>query len=291
MVDSIRELGVDVGLLVSSDWLAEHLDAPNLRIVDIRGHVLPANVPPPHYFNHYDDYLKLHIPGAVFVDWVNEITDPDDPRHAQIGKPERFAEVMSRIGVDENTLVVAYDDARGMFAARLWWALNYYGHTKVAVLNGGWEKWIAEYRPLSTEIPVITPKTFMPKTTDELRRTGDQVLAALSSEQQLIDVRTLEEFRGDYARASRKGHIPGAVNLPRLDLTNADSTMLDPQALREKFATVGVSENSQNVVFYCNGGVSASYGYLALRAAGLINGSVYDGSWKDWGNDESKPIE
>src|SRR5438132_10215543 len=108
-------------LLVSTAWLQEHLADPDLRIVDIRGHVIPASEPLPHYFNHYQDYQKSHIPGAVFVDWVHEITDPDDPRHAKIARPERYATVMSRIGIGPETFVVAYDDANGMFAARLWW--------------------------------------------------------------------------------------------------------------------------------------------------------------------------
>src|SRR5215213_4402399 len=125
-------------VIVSTEWLHEHLNDQNLRIIDIRGHVLPASQPMPHYFNHEDDYRKSHIPGAVFVDWVNEITDPADPRHAQIAPPERYAEAMSRHGIGDGTLVVAYDDAAGMFAARLWWSLSYYGHTNVVVLDGGW---------------------------------------------------------------------------------------------------------------------------------------------------------
>src|SRR5690242_9026350 len=113
-------------VLVSTEWLQAHLNDANLRIVDIRGHVLPASQPTPHYFNHAEDYVKSHIPGAVFIDWVKEITDPNDPRHAQIAQPERYSEAMRRAGIGDETFVVAYDDAAGMFAARLWWSLNYY---------------------------------------------------------------------------------------------------------------------------------------------------------------------
>src|SRR5689334_24021414 len=147
--------------LVSTEWLHEHLNDPTLRIVDIRGHVLPANQPLPHYFNHKSDYDKSHIPGAVFVDWVHEITDPDDPRHAKIAKPDRYVAVMQRLGIGPATLVVAYDDASGMFAARLWWSLNYYGHENVVVLDGGWNKWLAEGRPTTAELPSITPSQFV----------------------------------------------------------------------------------------------------------------------------------
>ncbi len=277
-------------LLVGTTWLQEHLNDANLRIVDIRGHVLPASQPLPHYFNHETDYTKSHIPGAVFVDWVNEITDPGDPRHAQIAQPERYTKVMERIGVGDDTLVVAYDDAKGMFAARLWWSLNYYGHPNVAVLDGGWDKWIAEGRPTTAEIPTITPSHFTPKLDANVFRSGAQVLAHMNGDQQLIDTRTPEEFAGKSSRAKRGGHIPGAFNLPRALLVAPDGTMLNQAALKRRFANAGISENSSDVVFYCNGGVSASFGLLALRAAGFEGGSVYDGSWKDWGNDEQKPI-
>mgnify|MGYP001227008600 FL=1 len=276
-------------LLVTTDWLAAHLD--RVRVVDIRGHVLPATEPLPHYFNHRDDYLKAHLPGAAFIDWVQEITDPTDPRHAKIAHPERYAEAMRRIGVNDDTFVVAYDDAGSMFSARLWWSLNFYGHSQVAVLDGGWQKWIAEGRPTTDEIPTFPAGNFTARPNPTIFRSGDQVLTALPSEQQLIDVRTPAEFRGAASRAKRGGHIPGAINLPRNLLLDASGVLLPPARLREQFAAAGVTADSSDVVFYCNGGVSASFGLLALRVAGLAHGSVYDGSWKDWGNDDSKPVE
>ncbi|MBZ0287408.1 MAG: sulfurtransferase [Anaerolineae bacterium] len=278
-------------LLVTTDWLAQHLSDPNMRIVDIRGHVLPANQPTPHYFNHHDDYLKSHIPGAVFVDWVQEITDPGDLRHAQIAKPERYAAVMSRIGIDGDTLVVAYDDAGGMFAARLWWSLNYYGHTQVVVLDGGWQKWIGEGRPVTAEIPIVAAKMFVARPNPAIYRNAEQVLNALNSPTKLLDVRSAAEFAGDASRAKRKGHIPGAVHRSRQDLLQADGTMLPPDQLRAKFAELGITASTPEVIVYCNGGVSASFGLLALRAAGFMQGAVYDGSWKDWGNTDDFPIE
>jgi len=278
--------------LVSTAWLAEHLSAPNLRVVDIRGHVLPATEPPPHYFNHYADYLISHIPNAVFIDWVHEITDPADPRHAQIAPPERFAAAMQRAGIGDQTFVVAYDDAGGMFAARLWWALNYYGHSQVAVLDGGWQRWIAETRPVSAELPHVAPTVFTARPDPNWYRDGARVLAALHAQARLVDMRSPEEFRGEASRAARKGHIPRAVNQPRRDLLAEDGTLLPPEALREKFAALGITDESNEVIFYCNAGVSASFGLLALRAAGIqAPAAVYDGSWKDWGNDPEKPIE
>ncbi len=281
-------------LLVTTGWLAAHLADTDLRIVDIRGHVLPATEPPPHYFNHYDDYTQAHIPGAVFVDWVHEITDPQSLLHARIAPPERFAGVMQRCGVDENTFVVAYDDANGMFAARLWWALNYYGHSAVAVLDGGWQKWLAEGHPTTAAQPQIASTVFTPRSNPAWIRTGDQIAAGLqasgSGAAQLVDVRTPGEFAGQASRAKRAGHIPGAVNLPRSELLALDGTLLPPDQLRALFAERGIVAGE--IVTYCNAGVSASYGLLALKAAGLGDqAAMYDGSWKDWGNDDSKPIE
>ena len=103
--------------LVTTWWLAEHLTDDNLRVIDIRGHVLPASEPPPHYFNHYDDYEISHIPGAVFIDWITDIVEPDSPTY-DIANPERYADLMSKSGIGDDTMVVVYDDANGMFAAR-----------------------------------------------------------------------------------------------------------------------------------------------------------------------------
>jgi thiosulfate/3-mercaptopyruvate sulfurtransferase len=278
-------------LLVTTQWLEDHLSDADLRIVDIRGHVIPPTEPLPHYFNHRADYLRAHIPGAVFVDWVHEITDPDDPRHTRIARPERFAASMSRLGIGPDTVVVAYDDAQSMFAARLWWALNYYGHRGVAVLDGGWNKWMAEGRPVTAEATYVKPTQFVPRADPTWIRSGDQVLEALDTGARLVDVRSADEFNGKTSRARRKGHIPGAVNRPRPDLVAADSTVLPPDELRRKFAEVGVTGEEPEVVFYCSAGVSASFGLLAAKRAGFNNGAVYDGSWKDWGNDDSKPIE
>jgi thiosulfate/3-mercaptopyruvate sulfurtransferase len=255
--------------------------------------VAPPTDPLPHYFNHRADYDLSHIPGAAFVDWVREITDPDDPHHAQIAKPDRYAAAMSRAGIAENSFVVAYDDAQGMFAARLWWSLNYYGHTQVAVLDGGWQKWLAEGRPVTSAASAIPPTPFVARPRPEWKRTAAQVLhnlpAFAEGQKLLLDARSPAEFGGQASRAKRAGHIPGASNLPRTALNNPDGTLLPADQLRAKFEALGVREDSE-VVTYCNGGVSASYALLALRIAGFGNSANYDGSWKEWGNDETKPM-
>jgi thiosulfate/3-mercaptopyruvate sulfurtransferase len=275
--------------LVATSWLAEHLHDARLRLIDIRGHVAPPTDPLPHYYNHRDDYRQSHIPGAAFVDWVHEITDPADPRHARIAPPARFAEAMQRAGISNDSFVVAYDDAGGLFAARLWWALNYYGHTHVAVLDGGWPKWVSEGRPVASEITQPPPATFAPRPQADWIRSADDV-AARSEQTTLLDLRSPAEFTGQASRANRAGHIPGALNWPRNTLNAPDGTLLPAAELRRRLAELGVGEDDQPVITYCNAGVSASMGLLALRVAGFRNSANYDGSWKDWGNDERRPI-
>ncbi|MDZ4771337.1 MAG: sulfurtransferase [Chloroflexota bacterium] len=275
---------------VTTAWLAEHLHDPDVRVIDIRGRVLPPSEPKPHYASHHDDYLKAHIPGAVFVNWNFDLTDPADGRRGRLAPPHVYQALMRRLGVNDGTHIVAYDDAGGMFAARLWWSLSYYGHARAAILAGGWNPWVAEGRPTDALMPSYPDGDLTVRTNDAIHRAADQVAA---HDGILIDVRTPGEFAGTSSRAARGGHIPGAINLPRSALLGTDSEMLPPDALRLKFADAGIDIGNpdQNIVFYCNGGVSASFGLLALRTAGFEGGAVYDGSWKEWGNDPERPIE
>ncbi|MGQ9481475.1 MAG: sulfurtransferase, partial [Chloroflexus sp.] len=141
------------GPLVETDWLAAHLGHPKLRIVDMRGTVLPPSVPKPHYFARHDDYAAGHIPGAVYIDWTRDIVDLDDPTPVQVAPPAKIAEELGKRGIGDDCVVVAYDDWYSMFAGRLMWVLRYYGFEQVRVLNGGMVKWVAEGRPLTTEVP------------------------------------------------------------------------------------------------------------------------------------------
>jgi thiosulfate/3-mercaptopyruvate sulfurtransferase len=276
-------------LLVSTDWLEEHLSESDLRIVDIRGHVITPNDATTQNRSHYPAYLQSHIPGAVFIDWIEHLCD--DPNHLRVAEPQAFARLMSDIGVDESTLVVAYDDTNGRLAARLWWALHYYGHTKAAILDGGWNKWHAEDRATSTKAPQIGARKFTPRVNEALRRQGDEVLHMLNSARIILDMRSPEEFSGEATLARLAGHIPGAVNLPITALIREDGTLHSPDELRQRFAQVDINGAEEEVVAYSNVGVDSSLGVFALRVAGFEHGSNYDTSWQEWGNDEQKPIE
>ena len=206
--------------LVSTDWLQDHLEDPDLRVVDIRGYVttrpLEPGVEEATYRGAEDEYLAGHIPGAVFVDWTSDIVDPDDPVPAQIAPAARFAEAMSTRGIGDATRVVAVDHMGGQFATRLWWALTYYGHDAVSVLDGGWNRWVEEERPVETGPVSVPPAVFHAKPRAEMRATAADVLAWLGqADLQLLDARDAGQFTGARRRGPRGGHIPGAVNLPR----------------------------------------------------------------------------
>jgi thiosulfate/3-mercaptopyruvate sulfurtransferase len=283
------------GPLVSTEWLAAHIDHPQLRVVDMRGKVLPPTEPKPHYFARREDYLAGHIPGAVYIDWTKDIVDLDDPVLVQVAPPEKIARVLGALGIGDDTVVVAYDDWYSMYAGRLLWVLRYYGFERARILNGGLLRWLADGRPLSAELPAYPPATFTPRPQPHLRRDADQVLAALGGDTLLIDARGPKEYRGEESRAARGGHIPGAVNVFYQTLVSGDDhTYASPEELRARFAAAGVELDSlgeREVVAYCNGGVSATPAALAFEIATGKRAALYDGSWNEWGNDESKPLE
>jgi thiosulfate/3-mercaptopyruvate sulfurtransferase len=283
------------GPLVSVEWLVAHQQLPNLRIVDVRGKVLPPTEPKPHYFARPEDYAAGHIPGAVYIDWTTDIVDLDDPVMVQVAPPAKIAQVLGERGIGDDSIVVIYDDAFSMFAGRLLWVLRYYGFEQARILNGGIVKWLADGHPLSSEPPTYPFATFTPRPDPTLRKTADQVLAALGSDTLLIDARSAKEYRGEESRAARGGHIPGAVNVFYRDLvTGTDQTYAAPEELAERFRAAGIdlaALDQREVVAYCNGGVSATPTALALEIASGKRVAIYDGSWNEWGNDTSKPLE
>src|SRR5215217_3007716 len=177
--------------LTTTGWLAEHLNGPDVRVVDIRGYVKKTDLgggrQRAEYVGAREEYDEAHIPKAAYVDWTRDITDPDDPVPAQVAPPERFAEVMGSLGIGDDTHVVVYDHAGGQFATRLWWALTYYSHDAVSILDGGWAKWTAEGRPTTTRVPEPGPSVFTPEPRADWRREAEDLLAAGGDDALVLD--------------------------------------------------------------------------------------------------------
>lgn len=283
--------------LVETSWLRDHLDDPRIRIVDMRGYVRSVErdgVQLAEYVGAREEYEQGHIPGAVYIDWSRDIVDPDDPVEAQVAPPERFAAMLGALGIGDQHLVVAYDaHPASQFATRLWWALRYYGHEAVAVLNGGLPKWRREGLPLSTDVPSYPAETFTPRIQAELRATAGDVLALLGEPGvALVDAREGAQYTGKTVRVhGRAGHIPGAINVPREEVIDpATGTFRGNEELARLFSKAHIAP-TERIVAYCNGGVAATTVLFSLAMLGYPHLTNYDGSWNEWGSREDLPVE
>jgi len=284
------------GELVTVDWLAEHLHDPNLRVVDIRGYVRSENLgggrQKATYSGAVEEYNAGHIPGSVYVDWTKDIVDPGGSVKAQIAPPEIFKTAMEERGVGDDTVVVVVDHKDGHIAARMWWALRYYGHVDVAVLEGGFAAWEAASKPVTTDATHVEGDVvFTPVVQPGLRSEVDDVLDQMQSEsRQIVDARDAATYHGETQRGSRGGHIPGALNLSAKSLMDEQGAWKSPAEIRELAMQAGIDPD-QPVTAYCNGGVTATQLMLGLQRAGMTDLSNYDGSWNEWGEREDLPVE
>ena len=280
--------------LVSTEWLADHLNDPRLRVLDIRGYVSTRPVEPgveeATYRGAPEEFEAGHIPGAAFVDWTVDIVDPDDPVPAQLAQPERFARAMGERGVGDETHVVAVDHMGGQFATRLWWVLRTYGHEAVSVLDGGFHRWVEEGRPVETGWPQLPSRTFTPKPQEQMWVTASELLAMVGGKAQILDARDEAQFTGAKRRGPRGGHVPGAINLPRELFFAEGGGFLPPEQVRERLAATGLDPN-RPIVTYCNGGVAATVLAFQLHRLGYKDLAVYDGSWNEWGPRLDLPVE
>ncbi len=276
-------LGTTVGgyanpqLLIETEELAKLVDEPALRIVDLR-------TP--------EEYAEGHIPGAVHLRWQAL----DDLKANQEGLPIPKAlaeELFSGVGIGDTTRVVAYDGPKTPFGAtRLFFVLEFFGHDKVRVLNGGFKKWAQEGRPASTEAPAPAKAAFVARPRPELLATSQEVRARLGDPKVcLLDARSAKEYTGEDLRAMRGGRIPGAVNVDYLNtMRSEDQTFKSVEELRKLFESAGVTPDRETIT-YCHTGARAAHDYFVLRLLGYQKLKNYDGSWAEWGNSEALPIE
>ena len=264
-------------LLVDTSWLAQHLADSNIRIVDLR----PRG------------YGEGHIPEAVWLD-NNWIRNPKAPP-TFLPSPEEFAALMSKLGISNNTRVIAYDERGGIYAARLWWILNHYGHSNVALLDGGWVKWTAEKRPSTATAPALTAAAFTVKPGSVKVATADQVKAAINSrETKLVDARTQGEIDGkDLRNIKRGGFIESSVPVYWEDtLDPATRAFKSAAEISRLYRDKGITSND-NVIVYCQVGMRAAHDLFTLALIGhdLDKLSNYYGAWEEWGNRDDTPIK
>ena len=277
----------DPQLLVSTEWLAGRLDAPDIRIIDASWHMPDAGR------DARAEYEAAHIPGAVFFD-IDEIADTGSALPHMAPPVEKFVSRMRGLGVGDGHRVVIYDTAGLFSAARVWWLFRLFGKTDVAVLDGGLPKWRAEGRPVEDGQPILRERHFTARRNAALVRDVTQVAAAAKvGKAQIVDARAAGRYRGEEAEPRpglRAGHIPGARNVPYRALLNPDGTMKQPDEIRAVFEAAGV-DVTQPVITSCGSGVTAAILNLALERLGSRRHSLYDGSWSEWGTFPDLDIE
>jgi thiosulfate/3-mercaptopyruvate sulfurtransferase len=270
-------------VLVDTQWVEQHLDDESVRVVEVDEN--PAL------------YAEAHIPGAVGFDWM---ADLQDPVRRDFLTPERFGELFGSRGIGDEHTVVLYGDRNNWFAAYTYWYLRYYGRDRVLLMNGPREKWIAEGRPTTADVPALPATKFTARPGDEsIRARRHEVIAALDRDVRLVDVRSPQEYSGELIAmagyeqegAQRGGHIPGAASVPWAQAVTEDGSFKSADDLRELYTGKGVL-NGDPIIAYCRIGERSAHTWFVLHELlGHDDVKNYDGSWTEWGNLVNVPIE
>lgn len=276
--------------LVSAEWLAAHLDDPDLVVVDCRITMTEQGPAPAH-----GAYSAAHVPGAVFADFINDLSDTTRPIGFAVPTPEAFCETMGRLGVGDNTRVVLYDDRMelpgmtfsSIWAARVWWMLRWVGFDRAALLDGGLGAWSDGGHPPSSAAEVATAATLTPQTRPQLIVDQDEVRAALKNPDiAVVDTLPPTSYDGSSSTYARPGHITGAINLPVLDLYEPDGRFLPDDEIARRHAAV----DGRRTITYCDGGIAASATAFALTRIGHRDVAVYTASLQEWAVDPDNPM-
>ena len=276
-----------VNPLVSTEWLAKELGAPDLRVLDGTWHMPQLKRDP------RAEFAQAHIPGAGFFD-IDAVADHSTSLPHMLPDAAAFAAAVGALGIGSGDRVVVYDVRGVISAARVWWTFRAFGHDAVAVLDGGFRKWRAEGRPVESGIPALAARTFKATPRPELVRDLAAMRANVTTRAaQVLDARSAGRFAGtepEPRAGLRGGHIPGSLNLPYETLYREDGTLKAPGELTAALRGAGV-DLDRPVVTTCGSGVTASVLALALYLAGRRDVAVYDGSWSEWGGRPDTPVE
>jgi len=274
-------------MLVSPQTLAQHLNDPSWVIFDCR-HDLAD------FAKGARLYREGHLPSAHFAPVETALSGAKtgaNGRHP-LPAPQTFADFLGRHGVSETSTVVAYDDVGGMYAARLWWMAKWIGLKQLAVVDGGWPKWVADGRPVSTEVPAPKPVALRARVVPEMFWTVEEVQRRLKDPNAaLVDARAAERYRGEVEPIDRvAGRIPGALNRFYKQNLNPDLTLRPAAELRREFESLLGSRRPENVGHQCGSGITACANLLAMEHAGLAGSKLYPGSWSEWIADPARPV-
>ncbi|HEX4057086.1 MAG TPA: sulfurtransferase [Galbitalea sp.] len=277
--------------LVSTQWLADYLGSDNLVVLDAT--VIPYAAPNgrPGFLSGHEKYLvEGHIPGALFADLIDEFSDPSAKLPFTHPNADAFAVAAGSLGIDNETTIVIYDESVGQWASRLWWLFRAFGYDRVAVLDGGYTKWLAERRPTDVGHREPTPATFVATERPELWATRADIEAIVNGSEKgaLVCGLPPAEFSGEQGARARRGHIPGSINVPAGRLVDRENNaVISEAALRVAFEPV---VNEERIVTYCAAGIAASADAFALTLLGHENVAIYDGSLIEWTADELLPV-